>query len=82
LIAAAIASAMPVLPDVGSMSVSPGRMSPRRSASTIIDIAGRSFTDPAGLLPSSLPRMTFDVAPGRRCSRTSGVLPIVSASVA
>ena len=29
-----------------------------------------------------LSRMTFVVAPGRRCSRTSGVLPTVSASVA
>ena len=50
---------MPVLPDVGSISVSPGRMSPRFSASTIIESAGRSFTEPAGLLPSSLPRTTF-----------------------
>ena len=45
---------MPVLPDVASISVSPGLMSPRFSASTIIDSAGRSLTEPAGLLPSSL----------------------------
>src|SRR4051794_40733167 len=72
---------MPVLPDVASISVSPGRMSPRFSASTIIDSAGRSFTDPAGLLPSSLPRTTLVVVPGRRCRRTSGVLPTVDSSV-
>jgi hypothetical protein len=45
----------PVLPDVGSISVSPGLMSPRFSASTIIESAGRSFTEPPGLFPSSLP---------------------------
>ena len=56
---------MPVLPDVGSISVSPGWMSPRFSASTIIDSAGRSFTEPAGLLPSSLPRTTFVVVAGQ-----------------
>jgi lipopolysaccharide export system ATP-binding protein len=43
-------------------------------------MAGRSFTEPAGLLPSSLPRITLPRActsgPGRRCSRTSGVDPI------
>ncbi len=34
-----------------------------------------SLTEPAGLSPSSLARMTFDVLPGSRCSRTSGVRP-------
>src|SRR6187551_1418560 len=71
---------MPVLPDVASISVSPGLMSPRFSASTIIDSAGRSLTDPAGLLPSSFARIVFDVAPGRRVSRTSGVWPILDAT--
>ena len=66
--------------DVASISVSPGAMSPRFSASTIIDSAGRSLTDPAGLLPSSFARIVFDVAPGRRVSRTSGVLPIVDSA--
>src|SRR3989338_5388674 len=66
---------MPVLPLVASISVSPGRMSPRRSACMIIDSAGRSFTEPAGLLPSSLARMTFEVSPGMRLSLTNGVLP-------
>src|SRR5438477_7174822 len=72
---------MPVLPDVGSISVSHCLISPRFSASSIIESAGRSFTDPAGLLPSSLPSTTFDDTPGRRCRRTTGVLPTVDASV-
>jgi hypothetical protein len=44
-----IASEMPVLPDVGSRMVWPGRISPRSSASSIIERATRSFTDPVGL---------------------------------
>src|SRR3990172_801855 len=76
---------MPVLPLVASISVSPGLMVPRFSAPAIIDTAGRSFTDPAGLLPSSLQRMTmllfsFSV-PGMRCSLTSGVSPTKSSIV-
>src|SRR5690606_34523277 len=81
MMAAAIARAMPVLPEVASISVSPGRMSPRSSASRIIDSAGRSLTEPAGLLPSSLSRMVLPVSPVMRCSRTSGVLPTQSAMV-
>src|SRR6266568_7434930 len=72
---------MPVLPEVASMSVSPGLIVPRFSASTTIDSAGRSLTDPAGLLPSSFASRTLEVCPGRRCSRTSGVLPTVSSMV-
>src|SRR3990172_1542226 len=76
---------MPVLPEVGSISVSPGRISPRDSAPRIIQIAGRSFTEPAGLLPSSLARMLlFDFrlsSPGRRCRRASGVSPMKSSTV-
>ena len=83
--AAAMASAMPVLPDVASISVSPGLMSPRSCARWIIDTAGRSLTDPAGLLPSSLPSTTlprdlFSSAP-MRCNATIGVLPMVSSMV-
>jgi len=83
--AAAIASAMPVLPEVASIRVSPGLMSPRSSARRIMLIAGRSFTEPAGLLPSSLaritlPRRSLSAAP-RRCNRTSGVPPMVSSRV-
>ena len=83
--AAAIAKAMPVLPDVASISVSPGRISPRSSARRIIDSAGRSLTDPAGLLPSSLPSTTLPRAAlswaPMRCSATSGVLPTASSIV-
>ena len=77
-IAATIASAMPVLPLVASIRVSPGLISPRASAPRIIESAGRSLTDPAGLFPSSLPRMTLLVVPGMRLKRTSGVLPTKS----
>jgi hypothetical protein len=42
---------------------------------------GRSFTDPAGLLPSSLARMVLLVRPGMRCRRTSGVLPMQASIV-
>src|SRR4051812_23346325 len=74
-IAATIASAMPVLPLVASISVSPGLISPRRSAPRIIESAGRSLTDPAGLLPSSFASSALELRPGMRCSRTRGVLP-------
>ena len=80
-IAAAIANAMPVLPEVGSMSVSPGLIVPRFSASTTIERAGRSFTEPAGLLPSSFASRTLLLCPASRCSWTSGVLPTVSSMV-
>src|SRR5882757_9288754 len=73
---------MPVLPLVASIKVSPGLISPRRSAPITIESAGRSFTDPAGLLPSSFARSVLVVAPGMRCSRTSGVLPTNWSSVA
>ncbi len=76
--AAAIARAMPVLPLVASIRVSPGRMAPRSWARRIIDSAGRSLTEPAGLLPSSLASTTLLVLPGMRFRRTSGVLPTKS----
>src|SRR5690349_16562409 len=72
---------MPVFPLVGSIRVSPGLISPRSWARRIIDSAGRSFTDPAGLLPSSFARMTFVVSPGKRFSCTSGVFPTKSSRV-
>src|SRR6185295_4632586 len=79
--AATIARAMPVLPLVASISVSPGMICPRSSALRIIESAGLSFTDPAGLLPSSLARMRLLVVPGMRFKRTSGVLPTKSSRV-
>src|SRR6185369_12724884 len=72
---------MPVLPEVGSIRVSPGLISPRASACRIIEIAGRSFTEPAGLLPSSFTSRTLRSESGKRCSRTSGVLPMKSSMV-
>src|SRR5471030_2191248 len=76
-----MASAIPVLPEVASISVSPTWICPRNSARVIIDNAGRSLTEPAGLFPSSLSKRVLLVAPGRRCKRTSGVLPTQSAMV-
>ena len=48
---------MPVLPDEGSIRVWPGSACPSFSASSTIDRAIRSFTDPPGFCPSSLIRM-------------------------
>jgi hypothetical protein len=69
---------MPVLPLVASIRVSPGLISPRSWAWSIIDSAARSLTEPAGLLPSSLTSTVLPVAPGMRFRRTSGVLPTQS----
>ncbi len=41
----------PVLPEVASINVSPGRIRPEASARVIMERAARSFTLPAGLLP-------------------------------
>src|SRR5262249_11672453 len=71
------ASAMPVLPDVESMIVLPGRSLPLRSPSRTIHTAGRSFTEPPGLKPSSLATMRTrgDTPVCSRRISTSGVLP-------
>src|SRR4029453_1075803 len=71
-----MASAIPVLPDVASITVCPGLMVPRRSASSMIAIARRSFTDESGLNASHLTHIS---APRGRSfwSLTRGVLPIV-----
>ena len=80
-----MARAMPVLPEVASISVSPGLISPLASAREIIEIAGRSLTEPAGLLPSSLPRTRMPLSRtgggGILTSFTSGVLPMVASIV-
>ena len=47
---------MPVLPEVGSMITEPGFSLPLASASSIMALAIRSFTLPAGLKYSSLAR--------------------------
>src|SRR5215471_11499683 len=72
------ASPMPVLPAVASTTSPPGLMSPRFSASRIICLAGRSFTDWPGFMNSALPRMVQPVASDARLSLISGVPPIAS----
>src|SRR4029453_10902819 len=71
-----MASAIPVLPDGASITVCPGLMVPRRSASSMIAIARRSFTDDSGLKASHL---TYISAPGGASLGVlaTGVLPIV-----
>jgi hypothetical protein len=49
-----IPSEMPVLPEVGSRIVWPGVIAPSASATSIIDFATRSLTEPVGFCPSSL----------------------------
>ena len=48
---------MPVLPEVGSMMTEPGFSRPVASASSIMALAMRSLTEPAGLKYSSLARI-------------------------
>ena len=67
---------MPVLPDVASTIVAPGFSSPRRSASSTIASARRSFTEPPGFAASSFTYIvTF--AGASRAMRTTGVRPMV-----
>src|SRR5580700_2269278 len=49
-----MAREMPVLPEVGSRIVEPGRSRPSFSACSTMKNAARSFTDPVGLRSSSL----------------------------
>src|SRR3954451_6293866 len=77
-----MAMAMPVLPDDDSMIVQPGVTTPSFSASSIMVLAARSFTEPPGFWPSSLARMrTFGLGLSSLTSR-SGVLPIRSRTLA
>src|SRR5258705_293036 len=55
-----MASEIPVLPEVASTTVCPGLSSPRRSASSMMAIARRSFTEPNGLKNS---HFTYIVTP-------------------
>ena len=73
-----MASPVPVLPEVGSMIVPPGRRRPSCSAASIMRMATRSLIEPPGLKTSSFATIWgFRPAP-MRDSRTSGVSPIVS----
>ena len=70
-----MASEMPVLPDVGSRIVQPGRRVPSFSASSIIFSAGRSLIEPVGLRSSSLAQRRTSGLGDSLGSPTSGVLP-------
>src|SRR5690554_2446723 len=76
-----MARAMPVLPDVASIKVSPRVISPLASARCSIEKAGRSLTEPAGLLPSSLTRRVLFFPAFNRCKRTKGVFPTKSTTL-
>ena len=69
---------MPVLPDDGSISVAPGVSTPRFSASSIIERAIRSFTEPPGFMPSSLTRIRTSGFGLSAETSTIGVFPIRS----
>ena len=73
-----MASEMPVLPDVGSMMVSPGFSTPRASASSSRLLAVRSLIDPVGLSHSILARMRTSGLGESPDTSTSGVLPMVA----
>src|SRR5436305_7751345 len=67
---------MPVLPEVGSRIVWPGRIRPLSSASSIMARATRSLTEPVGLRDSSFAQMRTPGLGLRRLSSTMGVWPI------
>mmetsp|Transcript_30762 Transcript_30762/g.53177 ORF Transcript_30762/g.53177 Transcript_30762/m.53177 type:complete len:221 (-) Transcript_30762:63-725(-) len=72
-----IASPMPVFPEVGSTrEVLPGAISPRFSASSIIDRAIRSLTLLQGSMLSSFTKTVATQPSLTRLSRTKGVLPM------
>ena len=74
------ASAIPVLPEVGSIRVVPGLMRPSRSAASIMEIPMRSLTEPKGLKNSHFARISAFTpwSLASLPSRTRGVAPMVS----
>ena len=74
-----MASPTPVLPEVGSTMVPPGRSSPDASAASIMRSAMRSFTLPPGLKYSTLASTGAAMPSATAPSRTSGVFPTRSA---
>ena len=66
---------MPVLPDVGSTIVPPGRSAPDFSAASIMRTAMRSLTEPPGLKYSTFARTVAGTSRPTDDSLTSGVLP-------
>src|SRR4051812_10877848 len=75
---AAMASPVPVLPDVGSTIVPPGLSRPSCSAASTMRIATRSLIEPPGLKYSTLATSCGVSAAPMRERRTSGVSPTVS----
>jgi hypothetical protein len=76
----AIASEMPVLPDVGSSTVQPGVSSPSASAFSIMARAGRSLMEPVGLRSSSFAQSRTSGVGERFGRPTSGVSPTAASS--
>ena len=70
-----MASPIPVLPEVGSTIVPPGRSSPDASAASIMRSAMRSFTLPPGLRYSTLASTSGRRPAVTAFSLTSGVFP-------
>ena len=75
-----MASAMPVLPDDGSIIVFPGLRVPSASASAIMARAMRSFTDPAGFWLSILAMIRTSGLGLSSLTSTIGVLPTRSSA--
>src|SRR6478752_1931703 len=78
LIRHTMASEMPVLPLVGSMTVQPGRKRPSASAAATIASAGRSLMEPVGFRSSSLAHNRTEGDGDSRGRPTSGVPPTAS----
>ena len=76
--AATNASAIPVLPLVGSISSLPGFRMPFCSASQIIAAPIRHFTENAGFRPSILANIAACAPSVTRFRRTSGVRPMLN----
>ena len=76
------ASAMPVLPEDGSMIRCPGFNLPSEIACSIMDLAMRSFTEPNGFWLSSLAMSRTRGFGDRLLTSTTGVLPMRSSTLA
>src|SRR5258705_2131631 len=76
--AAASAMPIPVLPLVGSISVSPGWMRPFSCASSTMRLPMRSFTEPPALRYSHLASSSQPVSGPMLRNRTMGVEPMAS----
>src|SRR4051794_18636235 len=73
-----MARPVPVLPEVGSMIVPPGRRRPSRSAASTRRMATRSLIEPPGLKYSTFATSCGVTPAPMRLRRMSGVSPTVS----